>query len=91
MEQKIKEIINTLSMDKEFVFTADTKSGLTPRLVWKILEDLGWNYNDNSSWSSYSKNWDYFSHQDYDFVIILMANNFYWELELYRADIDDYT
>ena len=63
----------------EGVFRANDKGFGFVEFEDDELEDNGWQ-NDC---------WTYFSHYDYDFVLVLYYCGHTFELKLYRADSDD--
>lgn len=86
-KQELSVAIDRLSRDKsheENFINFD----VCPANLIDALRDMGWD-DDELEDNGYQHDcWIYFSHQDYDFILILYYCGHTFELKLYREDID---
>lgn len=52
------------------------------------LRDIGWDDDEPEDNGCQNDCWIYFSHHDYDFILVLYYCGHTFELKLYREDID---
>lgn len=80
----IAELVQNKSKQIDF-----TNDDVCPANIVKVLEKMGWEWDeqDDNGWQNDC--WIYFSHYDYDFVLILYYCGYTFEMNLYRSDCDD--
>ena len=66
-----------------------TNLDVCPANLIDALRDMGWNYDEFEDNVLQNDHWIYFSHYDYDFVLVLYYCGHTFELKLYREDKDD--
>lgn len=64
-------------------------SDATPAEVSDMLEELGWKSDDHATNGWEQDTWIPFSHEAYDFGLVLAYSGYYWTMTLYRSYIDD--
>ena len=87
-KQELSAAIVRLSQNK--LYQEDfTHLDVCPANLIDALRDIGWEDDEleNNGWQNDC--WTYFSHDDYDFVLVLYYCGHTFELKLYRADSDD--
>ena len=86
-KQELSMAITRLTLDKsrEEDFT---NFDVCPANLIDALRDMGWNDDEFEDNVLQNDHWIYFSHHDYDFVLVLYYCGHTFELKLYRADID---
>ena len=62
------------------------EENICPANITQTLEALGWVREDFESNGCEQDTWYYFSHQDYDFQIILFYCGYTFNIELYRKE-----
>lgn len=82
-KQELTAAIARLSYNKQHQEDF-THLDVCPANLIDALRDMGW---EDDGWQNDC--WTYFSHYDYDFVLVLYYCGHTFELKLYRADNDD--
>lgn len=86
----LKSIIEYLSNNQHFQY--DLRKNyptITPSGIDDILEELEWEREDFDANGWQQDTWYNYSHNDYNFGLIMEYGGFYGGLKLYRSDIDD--
>lgn len=86
-KQELSAAITRLSREK-FYEKDFTHLDVCPANLIDALRDMGWNDDESEDNGWQNDCWIYFSHHDYDFVLVLYYCAHTFELKLYRADID---
>ena len=87
----LKSMIRDLSLNQRLKFNL-RKSPLhkkSPSDISDLLEELGWESDEYDSNGWEQDTWIPFSHETYNFCLVLAYSGYYWTMELYRSDIDD--
>lgn len=86
--QRLTVAIAELTRDKSKAIDF-TNDDVCPANIVSTLEKMGWEWDeqDDNGWQNDC--WIYFSHYDYDFVLILHYCGYTFEMQLYRSDCDD--
>ena len=87
-KQELSSAIIKISQNE--VYEEDfTNLDVCPANLIDALRDMGWNYDESEDNVSQNDHWIYFSHYNYDFILVLYYCGYTFELKLYRADRDD--
>ena len=86
--QQLTVAIAELTRDKSKVIDF-TNDDVCPANIVHILEKMGWekDCHEDNGWQQ--DTWIYFSHENYNFNLILYYEGYTFEMNLYRSDIDD--
>lgn len=87
-KQELSAVIARLSQNKSYQEDF-THLDVCPANIEKALEDMGWECDEQDENGWQSDCWLYFSHYDYDFVLVLYYCGYTFEMKLSIAASED--
>ena len=87
-KQRLAVVITELvqNKSKQIDFTNDD---VCPANIVKVLENMGWEYDEQEDNGWQHDTWICLAHENYNFCLILYYQGYTFELKLYRSDIDN--
>ena len=84
----IKNVLDALSLDQRHTASL-TEYDIAPCHVRETMRMFGWSDDDFETNGWEGDTWYYFSHDDYEYQMVMFYCGYTFSVEMYRSDIDD--
>lgn len=84
----VKGALTTLAAIKTKAVSL-TEFDIAPCHIREAMRELGWSDDDFETNGWEGDTWYYFSHDDYEYQMVMFYCGYTFSVEMYRSDIDD--